>query len=233
MVNPSNQHRTATVSKLGRELGRLGHGFDRLAAQQTKLAKSRKSEAEAQIGSLRKGVQHLQGRIAELQEAGRWRKEHFNLFAVIERTHYEHDHSNVLAWLLNPAEAHGLNDAFLKAFVKAVFDEDLGSTTGLVVKREYKHCDIVVWRRADWVLVIENKVDSTQGKGQLKKYAQYWRKRFPKRYMVFLTPTGERPKCPVFVKVSYDAVRRVLMNLPTNEEAGVFIRHFVDHIWFA
>jgi hypothetical protein len=232
MVRPSHHHRTAAVSKLGQQLGRLANGFDRLAQQQAELEEARKRDAEALLGSLRKGVERLHARVAALEEAGRWRKEHFNLFAVLERTRCEHTHSNFLAWLLDPTEAHGLNDAFLKAFVKAVFDEDLGNTRDVVVQREYRHCDIVVWQRADWVLVIENKVDSTQGKDQLNKYARYWRRRFKKRYLAFLTPTEERPKYHEFVRVSYDAVRRVLMNLPANEESEVFIRHFADHIWF-
>lgn len=228
MVKPS----TAAVSTLGQQLGRLAHSFDRLAEQQAEQDKAQKRDADALLGSLCRGVERLHAQVAALEKAGRWRKEHFNLFAVLERTRCEHTHSNVLAWLLDPTEAHGLNDAFLKAFVKAVFDEDLGDTRDVVVQREYKHCDIVVWRRADWVLVIENKVDSTQGTDQLKKYARYWRRRFKKRYLAFLTPTEERPKCHEFKRVSYDAVRRALMNVPANKRSEVFIRHFADHIWF-
>ena len=121
--------------------------------------------------------------------------------------------------------------------MKAVFDKDLGDTTDVVVKREYGigpgFCDIVAWRRGDWVLVIENKIDSTQGKDQLHKYAQYWRSRFHKRYFAFLTRNGEQPACKDFVGISYHVVRQILTNLHGNEESELFIRHFADHIWFA
>jgi type I site-specific restriction endonuclease len=117
--------------------------------------------------------------------------------------------------------------------VKAVFDEELGDTTDIVVEREHKNCDIVIWRRADWVLVIENKIDWVQGKNQLHKYAQYWRRRFSKRYFVFLTRNGERPACKDFVGISYHVIRQVLTNLHGSEESEPFIRHFADHIWFA
>jgi hypothetical protein len=238
MVTPSRHHRTAAVSKLGQQLGRLADAFDRLAEQQTEQDKARKRDADALFASLRSGVAQLHAQMAELEEAGLWRRQYyFNFFDVIERTRCEHAHSNVLAWLLDPTRAHGLTDTFLRGFVKAVFHEDLGETTDVVVKREYGiwpgYCDIVIWRRADWVLVIENKIDSTQGKDQLHKYAQYWRPRFHKRYLVFLNPNGEQPNCSDFAFVSYDAVRRVLADLHGNEESEYFIRHFADHIWFA
>jgi hypothetical protein len=233
MFKPPHHHRTPAVSKLGQRLARLANDFDRLAEQQAEQEKARKRAKEALVDSLRKGVKEIHARIAEIEKAGRWHKEYFNLFSVIERTHCEHTHSNVLAWFLNPTEAHGLGDAFLRAFVKGVFDEDLGDTTDVVVKREYKNCDIVIWRRADWVLVIENKVDSTQSQDQLHKYAQYWRNKFQERYFAYLTRDGERPNCDDFVGVSYQAVRLALTNLHGNEESELFIRHFVDHIWFA
>jgi hypothetical protein len=239
MVRPSHHHRTAASSTFRQQLGRLADAFDRLAEQQTEQESVRKRDADALFDSLRKGVEQLHAHIEELEKAGLWRRQsYFNLFDVIERTHCEHAHSNILAWLLDPAQAHGLKDAFLRAFVKAVFDEDLDDTTGVVVKREYGigpgYCDIVVWRRADWVLVIENKIASTQGKDQLHKYVQYWRQRpFHKSYFVFLTRDDERPNCKDFVRVSFHTVRKALMDLHGSEGSEILIRHFVDHIWFA
>jgi hypothetical protein len=235
MVKASPHHRTAALSKLDQQLARLADAFDRLAEQE----KAPKRDAEALFDSLRIGLEGLHEQIAPLENAGVWSKQRsFNLFDVIGRTHCEHTHSNVLAWLLDPREAHGLGDAFLRAFVKVVFAEELGDTTDVVVEREYGigkgYCDIVIWRRSDWVLVIENKLGSVQGQGQLDKYVRYWRQRsFHKSYFAFLTRDDERPNCKDFIGTSFRAVRRALRNLHGNEGSEMFIRHFVDHIWFA
>lgn len=44
----------------------------------------------------------------------------FNIFDCLKLTRTEIRHSNFLAWLLDPNETHGLNDYFLKEFLKQV-----------------------------------------------------------------------------------------------------------------
>lgn len=207
-------------------LFRLGADFNQFVEQQAR-------EEKAQSDSLGTGLERIQKGIEHLERAGKWRRQYFNLFDVIERTHCEHTHSNVLAWLLDPAQAHGLGDAFLRAFIRAAFGEELNQTQEVVVQRELENCDIVICQGSEWVLVIENKVDSAQGEGQLRRYARYWKRRFHKRYFAFLTRNGEQPACKDFRSISYDAVRRILLHLHGDAESEVFIRHFTDHIWFA
>jgi hypothetical protein len=242
MVKFSEHRQTDAVKKLGQQLGRLGDDFSRLAEQQAEQEMVHRRDDEALSASLRMGLERIHARIAELEEAGGWHKQYFNWFTVADRTYSELTHSKVLAWLLNPMEAHGLGDAFLRAFVKEVFHEDLSDTTSVVVKREYRivpsgsdflSCDIVIWLSADCVLVIENKIYSSEGKNQLSEYARYWRKRVQKPYFVYLTRNGERPtKCEHFISVSYHTVRRLLTKLTCDEELEPFIRQFADNIWF-
>lgn len=52
-----------------------------------------------------------------LDELLPWTKR-FNLFDVLKISRMEIRHSNMLAWLLNPNENHGMGDAFLKAIVQ-------------------------------------------------------------------------------------------------------------------
>ena len=40
---------------------------------------------------------------------------HFNLFDVLKISRTEIRHSNMLGWLLNPNENHGMGDAFLRS----------------------------------------------------------------------------------------------------------------------
>src|SRR5271157_3835224 len=167
MVEASHHHRTSAVSKLAQQLGRLAATFGSLAEQQAKQEKARSRNEAADLSSFRKGLERVHSRMDHLEKAGGLRTHCFNFFDVIERATCEHTHSNVLAWLLDPSQAHGLGDAFLRAFVKATFREDLSATTDVVVRREFENCDIVICQGCDWVLVIENKVDSVQEKDQL------------------------------------------------------------------
>ena len=52
----------------------------------------------------------------------------FNLFDILKITRTEIRHSNMLSWLLNPNENHGLNDSVIRGFIQYVvtsFSEDL------------------------------------------------------------------------------------------------------------
>lgn len=49
---------------------------------------------------------------------------HFNLFDVLKISKTEIRHSNMLGWLLNPNENHGMGDAFLKAVVQEMVVND-------------------------------------------------------------------------------------------------------------
>ena len=49
---------------------------------------------------------------------------HFNLFDVLKISRTEIRHSNVLSWLMNPNENHGMGDAFLKAVVQEMVVND-------------------------------------------------------------------------------------------------------------
>ena len=129
-----------------------------------------------------------------------------NIFYILKSKSAEIRHSNFLAWLLNPKGNHGLNDLFLKKFLKNIFsyqeygwmDEftidtiELGATE---VKREWQHIDILIIC-TDFVVCIENKILSTEHSNQLTKY----RKKVEKYYKdynhayVYLTPSGEPPK---------------------------------------
>ena len=47
--------------------------------------------------------------------------EEFNIFETLKITHAEIRHSNVIAWLLNPTENHGLSNYFLKQLFKQLY----------------------------------------------------------------------------------------------------------------
>jgi hypothetical protein len=83
----------------------------------------------------------------------------------------ERQHSAILAWLLDEAGSHGQGSAFLRAFAdlcKLPLESDL---TDYTVRTEFPGfksiADIVIFRKGDFLICIENKVFSGEGKEQL------------------------------------------------------------------
>lgn len=141
-----------------------------------------------------------------LDELLPWTKR-FNLFDVLKISRMEIRHSNMLAWLLNPNENHGLGDAFLKAIVQIVVQNDdngqyniletlLMDFYSFVVYREWKNIDILLVSDAEkFLIAIENKIDSHEHDNQLKKYRDVLAKDYPDytKMRLYLTPDGEEP----------------------------------------
>ena len=102
-----------------------------------------------------------------LDELLPWTKR-FNLFDVLKISRMEIRHSNMLAWLLNPNENHGFGDAFLKAIIQIVVQNDdngrydiletlLMDFYSFVVYREWKNIDILLVSDAEkFLIAIEN-----------------------------------------------------------------------------
>ena len=114
--------------------------------------------------------------------------EEVNLMEILRVSHRELQHSNFLAWLFDPAETHKLGDFVLKEFIKLYFKENefqnLGNESGLsvfdfvhldfddlVIHREMQNIDLLfLSKKNEFCMMIENKIYSGEGKGQLRKY---------------------------------------------------------------
>ncbi len=93
----------------------------------------------------------------------------FNTFDVLRYADYEIRHSNVLAWLLRPADSHGIGARFLEWFVDHVKErlavaggEPLQASdfeaANVVVERELDYVDVTIFfKREKCVIAIENK----------------------------------------------------------------------------
>ncbi len=131
----------------------------------------------------------------------------FNIFETLSIVRAEIRHSNVLAWLLNPNETHGLNSYFLKKFIQSVYVDNeeiykhlnyeevfLWEYPDVYVYRENMSIDIlIVDESKQFVLVIENKIDSSEHNDQLVKYRQFIDNKYSnyRKMYVFLTKKGE------------------------------------------
>lgn len=141
-----------------------------------------------------------------LDELLPWSKK-FNIFDVLKVSRTEIRHSNMLGWLLDPNENHGIGDLFLRLVLQQLVRNDnnsrydvfqllLQDNYSYVVYREWKNIDILLLSTEDKSLIaIENKVGSHEHSNQLNRYREILQKEFSNytQAYVFLTPDGEKP----------------------------------------
>ena len=128
----------------------------------------------------------------ELEELSA-RLSQFNVFSALKIEQAEIRHSNVLAWILNPRESHGLSEIVLRRILSNILllsdktipgisaaQVELMNFSDIEVSREWRNIDIIVIDRTNKVvLFIENKIYSGESEGQLTKYLQLVKKEFP------------------------------------------------------
>jgi hypothetical protein len=175
----------------------------------------------------------------------------FNIFDVLKSTHNEIRHSNVLAWLLDPKGSHGMQELFLRRWLMRVYYEsDEGNANYLdpveidtvpfklvEIRREWKHIDllvkIVTEKGEQWIVCIENKIQSWQSEKQLEGYRKQVNSAFEtaRQFFIFLTVREEEPEDAAYVVGTYDQVSSTLKEC--RDEQGLSLgdgpRMFIDH----
>ena len=171
----------------------------------------------------------------------------FNLFDVLKVSRTEIRHSNMLAWLMDPNENHGLGDAFLKGILQRLMENDLDGKYDVFkillsdmysfsVYREWKNIDILLTSSEEKILVaIENKIGSHEHSNQLNRYRKILETDFKdyKRVYVFLTPDGEEPSDVANWDVlTYTDVVEVLEHLyrqiELQQDVSLMIRNYIE-----
>ncbi len=150
----------------------------------------------------------------------------FNLFDILKITRTEIRHSNMLSWLLNPNENHGLGDSILRSFIQYVattFPEDMDVFDTLLmdchdfnIQREWHNIDILaVSPNEKFVFCIENKIDSGEHDNQLKRYRKIIEDTYPdyNKMYVYLSPEGVEASEPDYwCSMSYQDVLGIIEN---------------------
>ncbi len=159
--------------------------------------------------------------IDSLKQLDKWTSR-VNLFDVLRITDNEIRHSNILAWLLDPNESHGLGDSFLRGFISGIAvslepqDQKVDVLKFLMqdyysfqIHREYKNMDLIISSEKEkTAVIVENKIWASESKNQLKKYYERSRTEFPDYLIlyVFLTPDGREASDPEWISLSYEEV---------------------------
>jgi hypothetical protein len=169
----------------------------------------------------------------------------FNIFEAIGHTHAEERHSNFLAFLLDPAEAHRLGDTVLREFlvraVKALprdlrpidlVELSLTDLSETLVLREHRNIDIFgINESRSLAFIVENKIRSTEHSSQLQRYRSYAESQYPgfTRLFIYLTADGDEPSDPAYMVLSYrdvdDTLTEVLARnagmMPTDVQSAI------------
>lgn len=149
-----------------------------------------------------------------------------NVFNILNISKAEIRHSNFLAWLLSPSESHNLNSLFLKWFLKEIcssekvdwideFSVENLNLNGIEVFREWRNIDILI-KHDDFVIVVENKVDSIEHSNQLSRYKDVVETNFPncEKVFVFLTINGVEPKkesdSDCYISIDYSLIKNLI-----------------------
>lgn len=171
-----------------------------------------------------------------------------NLFDILRISRVEIRHSNMLSWLLNPNENHGLGDSVLRGFIQYVVttfidDSDifnilLMNCHDFSIYREWHHIDLLaVSKEEKFVLCIENKIDTGEHDNQLKRYRSIVEETYPdyKRIYIYLSPEGvEASEADCWCAMSYQDVLNIIDSCRKKRQlipdAELLINNYIDTI---
>lgn len=128
--------------------------------------------------------------------------ENFNIFSILKVDSNEvRLHSALLSELLNPSGSHGLNDTFLKLFLKEISVSDFDTEGATVDVEKYiglisdnweegGRIDLLINSKNGESIVIENKIYAGDGFKQLLRYHN----KYTNARLMYLTLEGNKPK---------------------------------------
>ena len=168
----------------------------------------------------------------------------FNIFEILNISHLEIKHSDVLDYLFNNKESHNLKDTFLKEFiyeVEAASNIDLNLTLddSYTIKREYAIPKgfvelLLISYKHKTIIVIENKIQSKERDNQLKKYKEHFKDKGAgyKLVFIYLTMNDEKASDDEYISVNYTTVikslERVLRYKNYSEKIEYFLEDYLE-----
>lgn len=181
-----------------------------------------------------------------LQELSKW-SDKFNIFDVLKASRNEIRHSNMLAWLLDANENHGLGDNYLRHFFQNLIQETeikddifkfmLMDFYSFSVYREWKNIDIMLLSEEEKVvIVIENKIGSHEHDNQLVRYEKIIQDEYPlyKKIFIYLTPDGDEPTSDNWIIFTYENAVKILSKICKSvdllPDIKLLINNYIDTI---
>lgn len=179
----------------------------------------------------------------------------FNPLKVLRVQDHEVRHSNVLAWIFDPAENHNFDDRILKKFllkvlfkpingdvitdIRNIYDLQQKNFYDCKIYREKNNIDLlIVSEESKIVILIENKVYSGEHSDQLEKYLKIVNDEYKEFLIIpiFLTLDGSEPSSERYFSASYEdvliSIEFIISNYAdrTSKQVVEFIEHYVTII---
>jgi hypothetical protein len=171
-----------------------------------------------------------------------------NMFDILKITRTEIRHSNILSWLLNPNENHGLSDNCIKGIIQFVvtsynvdldvFETLLMDCHNFIVQREWRNIDILMISPEEKFLIcIENKIDTGEHDNQLIKYRKIVDDTYPdyKKIYIYLSPEGSEPSdiefwYPMGYQDLLDIIENARNKVKLLPDAELMINNYIEAI---
>ena len=156
----------------------------------------------------------------------------FNIFEALGVVNAELRHSSFLAFLLNPTESHGLGDLILKRLLQETLqaNPEITSLTPIEVHvSDFSDCEVQIetdnidillkFPSKQFIVIIENKVNSDQHDDQLNRYYEQTTLRHPRFnvFGIYLTRYADPSGHPKYAALSHASVCKVVaevMSMP-------------------
>lgn len=176
-----------------------------------------------------------------------WTKR-LNIFDVLKISKTEIRHSNMLAWLTNPQENHGLGDSVLNGFIQ--YGADRGKIKGdmfktllmnmndFEIRREWYNIDLLaISHKQKFVMCLENKIDSDEHDGQLDRYSGIIDDNFSDytKLFIYLSPDGSKSSnpelwCSMRYQDVFDIIKKSKERHQLLPEIELLIDNYLDTI---
>ncbi len=176
--------------------------------------------------------------------------EQFNIFEAVGVVRQELRHSDFLAYLLDPKENHGLEDSLVKELLRRVLvtagdipvsvaaeELEQWDLIRVEVRREWQFIDILLLDEDhELAVIIENKIDTIEHSGQLKRYYEIVEQYYPgwRVIAMYLTPSGDPPSHECYLPMDYGLVCDVIDNAAkgstsiVNADVKTLMVHYTD-----
>ncbi|WP_265447792.1 PD-(D/E)XK nuclease family protein [Acetivibrio straminisolvens] len=157
-----------------------------------------------------------------------------NIFDILKISRTEIRHSNILAWLLDANENHGIGDIFIRSVIQRLIQNNLDyfnsnkinvlelltlDFSNFTIMREWNNIDILLLSQKDrFVICIENKINIGEHSNQLVRYREKVQETFPKEegydaIFIYLTPDKALPSdIDAWMPLSYVEILDILNN---------------------
>ncbi len=196
----------------------------------------------------------IEDRLAELVDDRDFHRidEHlrrFNLFEAMGAVRGELRHSNFLSFILSPTRSHGIGSSFLLKFIRAAIAKQpperrvarsieliVADLENAVIYRERDNIDLLIeLKQIKLIVLIENKIDAAVGDGQLQKYKEITKARYPdfRHLFILLTPDGIEPDDDDYVALDYSEVADLVDSTLSRDQLidadiSLILKHYVQ-----